>query len=259
MKYGKKLYYSSDADEVVNFKQKPIKIDENYNYITTNPFKKFFSWVVFYVFALPVSCVVFKVVKRVKFVNIKVLKPFKNKGYFVYANHTNQFGDGVCPALICFPQKPHIVVDSKNINIPIIGGFNKICGALPIPNNLQASKNFYNAIEHILKKNNPIIIYPEAHLWPYYTDIRNFPSTSFRYPVKFNAPVFTFTTVYKKRKFFKTPKVEIYIDGPYFVNSNLPEKEAQQELRNVVYNKLKERSGLSNYNFVNYIKRSKDD
>ena len=183
------------------------------------------------------------------------MKRFKKGGYFIYANHTNQFCDGFCPALICYPKKPSFIVNSANISMNFWGKFIKMWGATPIPNTINATKNFNNAINETLKNNNPIVIYPEAHLWPYYTKIRNFSNVSFRYPIKYNKPVFSFTTVYKKKRHSKKPKIEIYIDGPFYHNSNLPEKIAQKELRDVIFNKLNERASLSNYDCVKYIKK----
>ena len=56
----------------------------------------------------------------------------------------------------------------------------------------------FNAIDQIVADKKTILIYPEAHIWPYYTKIRPFPSTSFRYPIKFNVPSFSITTTYQK-------------------------------------------------------------
>ena len=131
-------------------------------------------------------------------------------------------------------------------------------GALPIPSNIQSTKNFYIAIEHTLNHNNPIIIYPEANLWPYYTKIRNFSTASFKYPVRFNKPVFTFTTIYKKNKHNK-PKIEIYVDGPFFPSKEIHPKLAEEELRNTIYKKLNERAKLNEYEYVKYIKKEKHD
>lgn len=259
MKYGDNIYYSSEEEELFDFNHQPMVIDENYKYLHKNHFYKLWSWITYRLFATPFAFITFKLIKRIKFHNSKILKPFKKSGYFVYANHTHQFCDAFCPALICFPQKPHIIVNSVNVSMPFIGRLTRMWGALPVPNTLSATKNFHKAIEHTINHNNPILIYPEAHLWPYHTSIRNFSNVSFRYPVKHNKPVFTFTTVYKQKKHGKKPKIEIYVDGPFFVNTDLPEKQAQTELRDVVFNKLKERADLSNYNFVNYIKRSKND
>jgi len=256
MKYGTKIFYETENEEVVKFKEKKIIIDENYKYIHNNIFQKFWSWFTYRLFATPYAFIYFKLIKRVKFHNTKVLKPFKHQGYFIYANHTNQFCDGFCPGLICFPQKPHIIAHSSNVSIPFWGHFTKMWGALPLPDTLKATKNFHNAMKIILK-NNPIVIYPEAHLWPFYTKIRKFSNTTFRYPIKFKKPVFTFTTVYKLKKIGKKPKIEIYIDGPFYPNQELSEKDQQIALSNFVFNQLNKRSKLSNYEFVKYIKKEK--
>lgn len=259
MKLNQKIFYTGENDKVVNFKEKEIVIDENYKYITNNPIYKFFSCLTYKTIATPYAFIAFKLIKGIKFHNSKILQQHKKGGYFIYANHTNHLGDGFCPGLICFPKKPHIIVDPSNVSIPLIGKFNKMWGAIPLPSNLKATKNFYNAIQNTLNQNNPIVIYPEAHLWPYYTKIRDFSSSSFRYPVKFNKPVFTFTTIYTQKKLNNKPKIEIYIDGPFYPNILLSEKERQQELRDIVYNKLCERASLSNYEYIKYIKRGDND
>jgi len=209
MKYGTILYYNDElTDEVVDFKSKKQKINKDYKYHHTNFFYKFLSFFVYKMLAYPLTFIYFRIIKQVKFHNTKILKNCKQSGYFVYANHTNQFCDGFCPAIICSPKKPYIICDSSNVSKKLVGIFTKMCGALPLPDTIEASKNFYQEISFIAKK-NPIIIYPEAHLWPYYTKIRNFSNKSFRYPIQFNKPCFTFTTVYKLNKVGKKPKIEI--------------------------------------------------
>ncbi len=258
MNNKQKIYYKNEQSEVVQFKNKEIKIDENYKYLPSSKLKKFISLLSYKFFAIPVAYIYIKAIKGVKFVNRDILKKYNNSAYFVYANHTNQLCDGFCPSIICSPKQPKFIVNSANISIPFWGKFTKMWGALPIPNTIGASKNFNDAVEKTIQENNPIIIYPEAHLWPYYTNIREFPIVSFRYPVKYNVPVFTFTTTYQKRKFGKTPQITIFIDGPFFANKTINEKESQKILHATVYNKLKERAKLSNYEFINYIRRNDD-
>ena len=144
------------------------------------------------------------------------------------------------------------------INLPFLQK-NRPCIHPGLLHKLVAAKKFNQAIEHILSKDNPILIYPEAHLWPYYTKIRPFDNKSFRYPVNLNKPVFTFTTTYHKRKHSKKPKIVIYVDGPFYPDRSLDKKSAMQKLRDEVYQKMCERAKLSDYEFVKYVKRSKDD
>lgn len=259
MNYGDKFYYSNEtSDDVVDFKITPIKIDKNYKYVHKNIFYRLWSFLTYRLIATPIAWCHYKLFKRTKFINKKVLKLAKKNGFFVYANHTQQFGDAFCPTLICFPKKPGVVVNPANVSNGLIGKLTRMWGALPLPDTLDATKNFYSAIEHTLNQNNPVVIYPEAHLWPYYTKIRPFSNLSFRYPVKYDKPVFTFTTVYKLKKLGKKPKVEIHIDGPFFVDKTLPTKEAQEKLRNDCYNAMVERSKLSDYEYVTYERRTND-
>lgn len=128
-------------------------------------------------------------------------------------------------------------------------------GALPVPDNKQAAKNFLNKITKVIEDKHSITIYPEAHIWPYYTKIRPFKSVSFKYPAKLNSPVFCITNTYKQYK-NKKNKVQIvtYIDGPFLPNNELELKENQEELRNKVYDTMVQRSKNSNIEYIKYIK-----
>lgn len=254
MKYGEIIYYHNELDdEVINNSLNKKKIDKNYKYIHKNLFYRFFSFVSYNFIAKPIAWFCFKFIKQVKYKNKQILKNFKKGGYFIYSNHVDMFSDALSPALICSSKKPNIIISSANLNTPIVGRFTPMWGGLPLPDTIEATKNFYSAIEHSLTKNNPVVIYPEAHLWPYYTKIRPFSHVSFRYPVKYNKPIFTFTTTFHKRKFNKKPRLEIYIDGPFYSNKELTEKEQQIELRNKCYNTMCERAKLNTYEFVKYI------
>ena len=127
MKYGDKIYFSDETQPVVDFKIKAKKIDKNFRYISCNPIVKLFASVSYW-FVFPFVFIYYKLIKQVSFVNKKALKKVKNSGFFIYANHTLQFGDAFCPALISFPKKPKTIVNADNVSIPIIGNFLKIWG-----------------------------------------------------------------------------------------------------------------------------------
>ena len=258
MKKDEVIYFSDELNDdfgSANLKRK--KIDKNYKYESKNPFYNFFGFLTYNLIAKPITWFCFTFVRGVKYKNKKVLKQAKKSGYFIYANHTDGLSDCLSPAMICNPVKPRVIVNSANLSMPVLGFWLKNWGALPLPDDVAATKNFYSAIEHTLNKNAPIVIYPEAHLWQYYTGIRPFTSLSFRYPVKYNKPVFTFTTTYHKRKFSKKPRLTIYVDGPFYPDVNLPVKEQQQALRDVCFNQMQERAKLNTYEYVKYIKKEK--
>jgi len=210
------IYYNDELnDEFSGSKIKPKEISANYKYINKNPIYKFFSFIAYRIIATPIAFM-YKWFRGVKYVNRKVLKNFKGKGYFVYANHTNKASDVLSPHTISFPTRTYMVVASENMNVPGIWGATKMLGALPLPSSVDGTRNFVNAMEKRILEGHPVVIYPEAHIWPYYTSIRPFKSTSFRYPARFQEPSFCFTTTYQKNGNKKKPKIVIYVDGPFY-------------------------------------------
>ena len=256
MKKDNIIYYTDELNsDFGSANLKKVPITKSYEYVSKNPFYNFFGFLTYNLLAKPITWFSFKFIRHIKYVNKKVLKQAKKNGYFIYANHTDGLSDCLSPAMICNPVKPRVIVNSANLSMPFLGFWLKSWGALPLPDDIQATKNFYSAIENTLNKNAPIVIYPEAHLWQYYTGIRPYSSASFRYPVKYNKPVFTFTTTYQKRKYSQKPKLTIYVDGPFYPDSTLPVKDQQEVLRNNCYNQMVERSKLSTYEYVKYIKK----
>ena len=122
----------------------------------------------------------------------------KKQGFFMYGNHTQQTGDAVIPSLCVNPRSVYIVVHSNNVSMPYLGRVTPYMGALPLPDNLKAARNFKEAVHTRYKQGNIVLVYPEAHIWPYYTGVRPFPDSSFAYPIKCNAPTVAFFTAFSK-------------------------------------------------------------
>ena len=261
MEAKKIIYYSDEINEEHSGKKIKVKqkIDKNYKYINKNIFYKILTFICYRIIATPIAFAYCKLFKRISFKNKKCLKAIKGSGYFAYANHTNQFSDVLSPHLISFPTKTYTVVNPENVSLPVLGNATKMLGAIPIPNVLDGTRQFLNAIEKRILEGSPVLIYPEAHIWPYYVGIRPFPSTSFRYPVKFKEASYCYTTTYQKGWSKKKPKIVIYVDGPFYPDFTLSEKEQQEKLRNEIYECMKERSKLSNFEYYKYIKRSTND
>jgi 1-acyl-sn-glycerol-3-phosphate acyltransferase len=110
-----------------------------------------------------------------------------------------------------------------------------------------------------MKKKQVIIIFPEAHIWPYYTGLRNFSSSSFFYPVKMNKPVIALAGTWRApKKAGKKPKITLHISAPFYPDANLERKEAEQKLRDQVYAFLKDKtSSKDNYEYIKYVKKDK--
>lgn len=100
-----------------------------------------------------------------------------------------------------------------------------------------------------------IMVYPEAHIWPYYTGIRDFPATSMKYPVELDVPSFTLTTTYHRRRFGRKPRTVTYLDGPFYPDHSLPPRARAQALRDEIYKTMVRRSQESDYEYIRYVKK----
>ncbi len=251
----KVIFYENElTDEFSTAVIEPREIDENYTYCYKGAFKKFTHFFWYRIIATPIAYFYSKIKFGHKVVGRRAFRDFKNIGYFMYGNHTQDIGDAFMPHIMNFPKTNYTVVHPNNVSMPILGKITPSLGALPLPDNLAAYRNFLSAVERRIAEGSAVIIYPEAHIWPYYVGIRPFTDTSFSYPAKLNSAVFCFTNTYQKRKFRKSPKIVTYIDGPFYPDMMLSPKERKTDLRNRVYKTMLQRAENSNVEKIKYIK-----
>ena len=193
----KTIYYTDELnDEFSKVQMKPRVIDEKYNY-NKNPIWDFCSVIIQNILSMPIKIIDAKLKFRHKFVGKEKLKKHKKDGYFIYVNHTQAFEDTFIPSLADFPKRNFLIVNPANISLKGTGWIVEMLGAIPIPDTIESTKKFLKQIEKRINQKNSITIYPEAHIWPFYTGIRNFKSVSFKYPVKWNKPAFCMTNTYQ--------------------------------------------------------------
>lgn len=257
METRKVIYYEDELhDEFSVAKITPRRIDENYQYIHKNPLWNLASFLLQNVFSMPIKILYSKMKFKIQYVGKEKLKPYKKEGYFIYVNHTQPFADTFIPSVGNYPKRNFFIVNPENISMKGLGTIVEMLGAIPVPGNKTAMKNFLDVIEEKIKKKSSITIYPEAHIWPYYTKIRPFSDVSFKYPVQLETPSFCMTNTYQacgKNK--NRIKIVTYIDGPFFVDSRLNKKQAQKNLRDKIYDCMVERSKNSNIEYIQYIKK----
>lgn len=254
---SKIIYYEDELnDEFSKSSIEPRIIDENYKYVHKNPLWNLCSFVLQNILSVPIKILYAKIKFRIKYIGKEKIKPYRNEGYFIYGNHTQPFADTFIPSIPMYPKRNFLIVNPVNISLKGTGTLVEMLGAMPIPSNKSAMKNFLEAIKQKMNKGYAITIYPEAHIWPYYTKIRPFKDVSFKYPVQLEKPAFCITNTYQSYgKNNKKIKIVSYIDGPFFPNKELTLKEQQKEIRNKIYNCMDERSKNSNIEHIKYIKK----
>lgn len=253
MKQKKIRYFTSYTDDFEESANQNYILPEDYRWIRADFGSKVLSAII-YALAVIFSSVYCKFFLHMKVRGRSNLRKIKGS-FFLYGNHTQPVGDVFIPALCVFPKRIYTVVSTANYGIPVIGKILAYLGALPVVNSLHGIKELNRAIGCRLEKGNPIVIYPEAHVWEYYTDIRPFPDTSFKFPVKFEKPSFAMTVTYKKSRLFRRPVMEVYLDGPFYGRGTTA-KERAADLHSQIFAAMKNRSKTSNAAYIEYCRRS---
>lgn len=249
----KTIYYNSLQDDVVGNSGQHYKLPDDYQWIREG-FGARIRYAIMYAIVKVVAFVYLRLILGVHFVGREKIAAIpKKQGIFLYGNHTLEIGDPFLPVIAARGRRCWGIASSANFGIPIIGKLQPWIGALPIGNGLQASKSLSDAVSRRVTDGGCVIIYPEAHVWPYYTAIRPFEAVSFHYPVECNAPVFSMTTTYTTRTLSRRPRITVYIDGPFEPDWSLSKKQQKQQLRDQVWAQMNACAANSNYKFIDYV------
>ena len=261
------FYYESEEDDPIKTdeqeRKEKVGLPEGYEYIPKSWLTRVKSRLMFSIF-----WVFGQWYERhywgAKFYGREKLKKARGTGYVMYCNHTNPFHDVFGPALAA-DRRIYTVISPVNLKIPKIGPILPMIGGVPLGGTPDEKKAMNEAVDtRLVKQKKCLVIYPEAHVWPYATKIRKFPAggKSFKYAVRNNLPVFSMTTTYHKRdkkarkKYGDLPRMDIYVDGPFLPNPSLSDEKNQEMLAEKVYESMKKHAKKNTYEYFEYIKKS---
>lgn len=225
-------------------------VDTTFPYIHKNPFWRAGAFLLYYAIALPLAALYIKAVNRTRFVNRKALCQIKG-GFFLYGNHTH-WSDAFLPHVVVAMKKTYIIAGADAVSIKGIRNIVQMLGGIPIPTEVKALRLFFDSVKQRSAEGGCIAVYPEAHIWPYYTGIRPFPVTSFAYPAEFGVPVVAMVTVYRKRK-GKKPGRTVILSDPIYAKPGMSQREAQLYFHQRVSAFMRENAGRpDNYAYIRY-------
>ncbi len=247
-------YYSSFSDDFEQSADQSFQLPEDYEWVRTGLRFRCLSGLI-YGLAVIFGGAYCRFLLHMRVKGRKNLKGVKG-GFFIYGNHTQPVGDVFIPALCVLPKRIYTVVSTANYGIPVIGKLLPFLGALPLVGSVHGMKELSKAMERRLQKGHPIVIYPEAHVWKYYTAIRPFPDTSFKFPAKFDKPTFAMTVTYKSSKLFKRPITEVFLDGPFYPRGDTV-KDKARDLHHKVLSAMLERSKTGNCSYITYKEKAR--
>lgn len=158
-------------------------------------------------------------------------------GAIITCNHFNPFD--VFTLELVFRMTNHaktkklykVIREGNYTNFPGLYGFLfRNCDTLPLSSNLDTMKDFMNAVEHILKRGDFIVVYPEQSLWWNYKKPKPLKDGAFRFAVKSNVPIIPiFITMEDSSKIgedgFPIQEYTVHIGKAIEADKNLSSKE----------------------------------
>lgn len=249
----KTYYYDSLTDDIVESRHQDYQLPSDYQWLPRGLWQSLIRWLV-RTGATGFAFIYTRLFCGVKIINRAKLKPFRQQAYIIYGNHTQPVNDVFMPLLITNPYHFYALAAPANWGIPIIGKLLKYGGAIPTGQTQSQLRSMLDAIDQLLHQAGHLVIYPEAHVWPSYTKIRPFATSSFRFAVSHKVPTFVMTTTYQGKRWTGQPKIVVYLDGPYQAPTNLKTKAQQKWLHDQVSRQMQQRAQLNTYQQFNYQK-----
>lgn len=253
-----KIYcYSDELNDDFEKKDKPLKpLPENYKYYKDNGLSKILTFIIYNVIARPFAFLYVKIRFHHKVVNRKTLKSVKGGG-MLYINHTLMAGDAFIPNVLDFSRNNYILTGDRASSLSLMLPLMRSLGAIPVTaGGTVGLRKTSECVKKRMEEGALVTVYPEAHVWPYYTKVRDFSPASLKFAIDNSVPCFAVTNCYLKRKFGKTPKVVTYIDGPFYPDETLKKSESARDLKRRVYGAMKSRAETcSEYSVNLYVKK----
>jgi len=255
----KTIFWSDELND--DFDQVGLErpdVPKNYKYLSKNIFFNLTGNIVYYIIAKPILRV-YCFLHGIRYQYKHNLLPLKGKGAILYANHV-AITDAFKYACGLFFKRVYTIAYSDALEIPIVNKIGPWFGFLPLPkaNDHDNIVKLIDTIRFVTERGHKVIIFPEAHIWPYYTEIRNFIDNSFYYPSLLNLPVIPAVTTWKKSKLSKKPRQLIKIGRAIYPDMDDSIPENKKYLHEECLNSMKILSNEEpQYEYIKYIHKTK--
>lgn len=207
-----------------------IQFDENFEYIIKNPVKRFFANTLWFTGMLFMPIVTgLWCGFRVKGDKYRRQVTLKRSGAVTVSNHVYMM-DCVMACQANVPKMTYLPTLHTTFQLPYVRHIVHWLNAFPIPNTTRGMKKFISEVDGLLKKGRLVHFFPEAAMWPYYDDVRNFLPGAFHFAVRNNVPVIPMAIKFRPRKLTKwiskKPLISLEILPPIYPDTTLTTKEA---------------------------------
>lgn len=161
----------------------PKQINADFPYEHKGPLWNALAFIVYRLIMTPFLFLYCKLVFGLRIENRRAMRGLPG-GCFLYGNHTNTLADAFIPTLLAFPRRASIVTAADTVSIPCLRNIVQMLGAIPLADTIDGTRQFLAALHRRLERRQPIMIYPEAHIWPYYIITVSVRSRTRRSPIR---------------------------------------------------------------------------
>lgn len=201
-------------------------------YSKTTPFKQalfsaFTNFLALLLYLIDTACFGLKIKGNA------ALKKVKG-GAVTVMNHVHPM-DCTMVKLAVFPRRIYFTSLRRNLELPFVGWFIKLCGALPLPTDVKEQVWFQRQLKRGILRGDWVHYYPEGLLVRHHEELREFHPGAFFTAVYSECPVIpmVITPLYPRglwRLAGGKRRMHLSIGDLQYPNSNLSRKEAVQEL-----------------------------
>lgn len=242
-------YFESYDQDFVESADQTYTLPENYVWMYDRPHQKLTRSLLRSLFGL-FSEVYIRGIHHLRYGSIDCVRHASSAG-ILYLNHTQPVIDPFLPHLLIRPRKSVTVCAPSNLGIPVLGKILPLLGAVPTGSTLDEMRHMKQALQAAADRDEWIVIYPEAHVWPWCTWIRPFDDTSFQFCLDFDRPAYCGVLTYRKMRNGKCQMV-IETAGPFYADHSLPRRKARRQLHQQVFEAMQNLASRSTCEKIQY-------
>ena len=251
------VYYTDPLkDDFVNTPVEAVTIDGNFPFVHRSALWRA-GETALWLLLCPLVWIINHLWFGVRVRNRKALRGLRKQGFFLFGNHTQAFPNATMPTLLAFPRRAYVLANPDAVSIPFLRSVVQMLGAFPVPDTPSGHRAFLRAMGERTAQKAVFAVYPEAHIWPYYTGVRPFPSASFIYPVHFGRTVVACAVTYRRRRIlrFLPPALTLTLSDPLFPDPAAAPGADRERLCREVYRFLSEKAEENEVEYVRYVRR----
>lgn len=191
--------------------------------------------------ALPLLLAIDKLALGLKFVGLKNLRGIYG-GFVTVCNHVHPL-DSTMVGLSLFPRQVFFPTLAANTRLKLAGPLVRALGGCPIPDSIGGLTRFFAGLERTLERGGCVHFFPEGELVPYSENLRPFQSGAFHLALRRRVPVVPMVLTYREtrgiaRLWRRRPSMTLVVDKPMYSIDNEPTAEAQDRLKEAVYQEM---------------------